>query len=141
MKKTLYKFKGDYFHLYPYEKVNLNPHFKADILHFSSRGHIFVSFFTSNEFASLHMTMSLCSPGRIRLSLPLVSRLLEPFLCSLYSGIDCFSFVSFNFTLLLILAELRSLMMRTPLFLCMLRMLSLVLGHVSEESSAMLLMS
>lgn len=128
--------KGDYFHLYPFEKVNLNPHFKADILHFSSRGHIFVSFFTS-----VHMSMSLCSPGRIRLSLPLVSRLLEPFLCSLYSGIDCFSFVSFNFTLLLILAEMRSLMMRTPLFLCMLRMLSLVLGHVSEESSAMLLMS
>ncbi len=79
--------------------------------------------------------------SRKLLSLPLVSRLLEPFLCSLYSGIDCFSFVSFNFTLLLILAELRSLMMRTPLFLCMLRILSLVLGHASKESSAMLLMS
>lgn len=30
--KNLNKFKGDYFHLYPYEKVNLNSFFKADIL-------------------------------------------------------------------------------------------------------------
>lgn len=38
------------------------------------------------------------SAGQPRLAWPLLSRLLEPFLCSPYSGIDRFSFVSFNFS-------------------------------------------
>lgn len=40
-KKNLYRFKCDYFHLYPKAKVNLNPHFKADVLKmFFSRPHL-----------------------------------------------------------------------------------------------------